>query len=344
MMASWREGTKAQYDTYIRKWSVFCKKVKCDLVTPPVPIAIDFLASLFDAGLSYASINTARSALSSVLLIENSKIPFGQLPLVKRFMKGIFELKPSLPRYRTVWNVSTVFNYLRCQPNIADLSLKDLSLRLTFLLLLLSGQRCQTVYYFTMDNMKLSEDKCVFKVTDKVKQTRKGYHIPPIIYECYPHETRLCPVVHIKEYVKRTASLRSADCKQLLVSFIRPHGPVSKTTIARWCKLLLGVAGVDTTNFHCHSTRAASTSYAADGNVNVSCILKAVGWSNEHTFQKFYHKPCVESSFNLGSAVLDMHLCCSIVRFSFMQYLCCVISMYTNAFKVIQNCSHEIFY
>jgi hypothetical protein len=154
-------------------------------------------------------------------------------------MKSIFELKPSLPRYRTVWNVSAVFNYLRCKPNIADLSLKDLSPRLTFLLLLLSGQRCQNVYYFAMDNMELSEDKCVFKVTDKVKQTRKGYHIPPIIYERCPHEIRLCPVVHIKEYVKRTASLRSPDCKQLLVSFIRPHSSVSKTTIARWCKLLL---------------------------------------------------------------------------------------------------------
>ncbi|CAB4035953.1 Hypothetical predicted protein, partial [Paramuricea clavata] len=126
-------------------------------------------ASSFDGGLSYASVNTACSALSYVLLIENSKIPFGQLPPVKHFVKGIFELKPSLPRYRTVWNVSTVFNYPRCQPNIADLSLKDLSLRLTLLLLLLSGQHCQTVYYFTMDNMELSEDKCVFKVTDKVK-------------------------------------------------------------------------------------------------------------------------------------------------------------------------------
>ena len=308
MMASWREGTKAQYDIYIRKWSDFCMKVKCDFITPPVPIAIDFLASLFDAGFAYASINTARSALSSILLTENSKIPFGQLPLVKRFMKGIFELKPSLPRYRTIWNVSTVFDYLRCQPNVAELSLKNLSLRLTFLLLLLSGQRCQTVHYFALDTMELSEDKCIFKVTNKVKQTRRGYHIPPITYEQYPHEISLCPVAHITEYVKRTASLRSPDCKQFFVSFIRPHGPVSKATIARWCKLLLDIAGVDTAKFHCHSTRAASTSYAADGNVNISSILEAVGWSNEQTFQKFYHKPCEESRFNLGSAVLDTYV------------------------------------
>ena len=72
--------------------------------------------------------------------------------------------------------------------------------------------------------------------------------------------------------------------------------------------LFLDVAGIDTTKFHCHSTRAASTSYVADANVNISSILEAVGWSNEHTFQKFYYKPCAESSFNLGSAVLDTYV------------------------------------
>ena len=267
MMASWREGTKVQYDTYIRKWVDYCKQVKCDFVRPPVSVAFNFLTSLFDAGLSYSSINTACSALSSVLLIENSKIPFGQLPLLRRFMKGIFEFRPSFPRYPTVWNVNTVFNYVRTQPDIADLSLKELSLRLTFLLLLLSGQHCQTVHYFAIDNMELSDTKCVFKVIDKVKQTRKGYHIPPITYECYPHEVKLCPVVNIQEYIKRTASLRKPTCKQLLVSFIRPHGPISKATIARWCKSFLDVAGIGTTKFHCHSTRAPSTSYVADARV-----------------------------------------------------------------------------
>lgn len=69
-------------------------------------------------------------------------------------------------------------------------------------------------------------------------------------------------------------------CKQLLVSFIRPDGPISKAAIAR-CKSFLDAAGIDTTKFHCHSTRAASTSYLADANVDISSILEAVGWSNE---------------------------------------------------------------
>ena len=107
---------------------------------------------------------------------------------------------------------------------------------------------------------------------------------------------------------QKNGNLRKPTCKKLLVSFIQPCGPISKATIACWCKSFLDVAGIDTTKFHCHSTRAASSSYVADANVNISCILEAVGWSNEHTFQKFYYKPCAETSFNLGSAVLDTYV------------------------------------
>lgn len=89
------------------------------------------------------SINTARSALSALLHRKDNTIPFGQLPLVKRFMKGIFELRPSFPRYEAVWDVNKVFAYFRQKCNVSDLSLKELSERLTFLLLLLSGQRSQ---------------------------------------------------------------------------------------------------------------------------------------------------------------------------------------------------------
>ena len=58
--------------------------------------------------------NTARSMLSSVLQLNiNSSLPVGQLPIVKRFMKGIYELCPSLPRYTAAWDLSTALNYFR---------------------------------------------------------------------------------------------------------------------------------------------------------------------------------------------------------------------------------------
>jgi len=115
-------------------------------------------------------------------LNSNLSVPFGQLPIVKRFMKGIFELHPALPRYKSIWDVSIVFNYFRKRPSASDLNLKELTLKLTFLLSLLSGQRCQAIKSLTIDNRELSSKKCIFKVTDKVKQTRVGTHRTPCLF------------------------------------------------------------------------------------------------------------------------------------------------------------------
>ena len=98
ILSSWREGTQTQYQSVTKKWFEFCEKNNCDVISTPVPLATSFLSELFHSGLSYSYINTAGSALSSLLHFD-SPIAFGQLPIVKRFMKGVFEKRPALPRY-----------------------------------------------------------------------------------------------------------------------------------------------------------------------------------------------------------------------------------------------------
>ena len=43
-----------------------------------------------------------------------NKWEIGKEPLIKHFMKGTFNLKPSLPRYGNTWNAQTVIQYLDC--------------------------------------------------------------------------------------------------------------------------------------------------------------------------------------------------------------------------------------
>jgi site-specific recombinase XerD len=304
IMASWRKGTKSQYKTYINKWSQFCSTSNCDFFDPQITKIVDFLTDLFHSGLSYSAINSARSALSALCQTNNNTIPFGQHPLVKRFMKGIFELRPSFPRYKSIWDVNIVFNHLRNQPIVHKLTLKDLTIQVTFLLLFLSGKRCQTIHLLNLDNMNLSIDKCEFVIREKVKQTRVGHHIEPIMFEAYPDEPSLCIITHLKKYLERTKTLRSPHCNKLLISFTKPHHGVSRETISRWCKTLLSSAGINTKEFGSHSTRSASTSYAAHKLGDITQILESVGWSNATTFQTFYNKP-IRSTFNLGSAILN---------------------------------------
>lgn len=89
--------------------------------------------TLFNDGLSYSRLNTARSALSSILPLIDG-IPFGKHPLVIRFLKGVFESRPAMPRYTAVWDVNQVLDYLKTLSPVNEISLKSLTLKLTMLL------------------------------------------------------------------------------------------------------------------------------------------------------------------------------------------------------------------
>ena len=72
VMASWRTGTTKQYDVYLKRWEQFCQSKGIDRLDASVENGIDVLATLFTSGLGYSAINTARSALSSVLILPNN--------------------------------------------------------------------------------------------------------------------------------------------------------------------------------------------------------------------------------------------------------------------------------
>lgn len=110
---------------------------------------------LFESGIGYSGINTARSALSSVLKPVDG-MTFGAQESVKRFLKGVYEARPSNPRYTETWDVSKVLNYLKTI-SITDCSLKDLTLKLVTLMSLVSAQRGQTIHYLSLEDMVVSE-------------------------------------------------------------------------------------------------------------------------------------------------------------------------------------------
>ena len=116
IMASWRSGTSKQYQSYLSRWQEYCIENQLDPFEATVENGIEFLTSLFNKGLGYSAINTARSALSTVITVPNYAT-FGTHPLVTRFLKGVFEMKPSLPRYAVVWDIGTSFG-----PKTADLN------------------------------------------------------------------------------------------------------------------------------------------------------------------------------------------------------------------------------
>ena len=74
----------------------FCRERKIDCYSPPLSDTLQFLTDLFNQGLSYSTINTARSALSTIVMIDGEK-SFGSNHVVTRFMKGVFETRKPKP-------------------------------------------------------------------------------------------------------------------------------------------------------------------------------------------------------------------------------------------------------
>ena len=203
IMASRRTGKSKQYDVYLKRWEQFCQSKGIDRLDASVANDIDFLATLLTSGLGYSAINTARSALSSVLILPNN-ITFGAHPLVARFLKGVFELTPSLPRYSSIWDVSVLIQHLRSLGPPTQLDLKSLTKKTTMLLCLLTGQQCQTLMKLDTALMQELPGKIVFTIGDKLKTTRPGKHLAPIELLAYPRDESIYVVSHLKQYIART--------------------------------------------------------------------------------------------------------------------------------------------
>ena len=162
-------------------------------------------------------------------------------------MKGNFELKPFLPKYSEIWDVRVVLDYLTTFSVSSTLPLKELTLKLTILLCLITGQRRgQTIHKFDVTYVQDLDDRSRISGREKLKQTKSGRHLDPIELLAFPEDKELCAVPLLREYIHRTDPLRKHH-SQLLLSYVKPFRPVSRVTVSRWVNLILQSAGVDKT-------------------------------------------------------------------------------------------------
>ena len=122
ILQSWRESTHKQYSVYLRKWVLFCSSRGFDPYKATPAQALDFMTDLFEHGLGYSAMNTVRSALSQVLHSPTGVL-FGELPTVKQFLKGVFQEKPTLPRYSVTWDPAILLSYLKTLSPVKELTL-----------------------------------------------------------------------------------------------------------------------------------------------------------------------------------------------------------------------------
>ena len=296
-MNGWRDSTKKQYAIYINKWLNWCEKEKWEPTEPNITCCIKFLMSLYKLGYGYSALNSARSALSCIF----DDPPIGEHKIICRFMRGVFNERPTKARYNEIWDVSVVLKMFRKWAPARGLSLQLLSFKLVTLLAIVSGQRCQTIHNFNIRDCVLKRTKVVFTIRENLKHNSPKNNDSNIIIPAYFEDKRLCAVTYFKEYVKRTKPVRNTD--KLFISYVKPNKEVSRDTISRWIKITLSKAGINTNIFKAHSTRAAAAS-AIQSDVDINTILKTAGWSRATTFAKFYNKTIIEPE-KFGKTVLS---------------------------------------
>jgi hypothetical protein len=247
----------------------------------------NFLMELFEEGVGYSVINTARSALSTVVHLIDG-YTFGEHPIVSRFLAGVFKKRPSLPRYIVTYDPQKILNFLKSLPSWDNIGIKWLTFRTVAILILASGHRGQTINVLSLDYMDIESERVIFYIPECIKNTSPSFHAKPLCLPCFQENDYLCPVRNVIEYIKATACKRKT--RRLIVSF-STFAAISCETLRRYLKEVLMAAGIDTKIFTPHSTRHASNSKKKMTGIPVEKILEAGGWRGGSTFQKHYNLP-----------------------------------------------------
>ena len=260
--------------------------------------SIKFLNNKFKSGASYGTLNSFRSALSFI-----SKDKVGDDPLICRFLTGVSKIRPQKPKYDLTWDVSIVLSYLEKLMPLEELSLLKLTLKTVTLLALSTAHRVQTYSLIKTENIEISENFIIIKVTESIKTSGPGKFQPVLKITFFKERRNICVASTLIRYINVTKGFRKNN--SLFIATRPPYGAVTSQTISRWIKTVLKDSGIDVTKFSAHSTRHASTSAAFEKGLDINVIKNTAGWSEScQVFARFYNRPIVNDVTLFANTVL----------------------------------------
>ena len=184
----------------------------------------------------------------------------------------MFNLRPPRPKLQFVWDVKIVFSYLEEKGLNNILPDKILSQKLLILLLLLGGQRMNTVFNFEVDNMFINTECAIFSPNKVLKHSKPGRKLDQFTYRSFPRK-ELCVVDTLQEYLTQRKLRVDYNIKKLFITLKAPYHEASIDTLRRWIYDLFSGSQL-LKKFLLHSCRAAVTSKAKKLNDNMEDNLK----------------------------------------------------------------------
>ena len=115
------------------------------------------------------------------------------------------------------------------------------------LLAITSMERVSEVVAHDLRFRRFLPEAVVFELPDLVKNSRFQHGSEKSFHASLPEYADLCVVNCLREYQKRTKEFRtrisSLESNRLLLSYIRPHKPITSDTLTRWVVEFLKNAG-----------------------------------------------------------------------------------------------------
>lgn len=302
MLASLSHNTVKQYNVSLKLWWQYCLDNNYNVFESSISTILSFLSEQYTKGASYGSINSHRSALS---LLLGSHI--GTDDRVTRLLKGVFKLKPSLPKYTSTWDPQVVLNYITNWFPNRELSREIITKKLVILLALCTAHRMQTFSLIKLENIYSHSNGINIAIKDIIKTSAAGREQPTLFLPYFRENPRICPATTLEDYLHVTSSDRPSNVSHLLLTVKRPYKGATAQTLSRWTKQVLRESGVDVATYSAHSARHAATSAAAAAGVSVDAIRKTAGWTKaSQTFAKYYNRPIIENN-NFSRSVCQIN-------------------------------------
>ena len=300
-----------------------------DFRAPPLKAIADFLLHLFqDKKLQPGTIDGYRSAIADKL--GNSTINVSKDENLTHLLDSFHRDRPKGRKGIPSWNLSLVLHQLTKAPfeALKEASLKHLTFKTVFFLVLGSGKRRSEIHTWLYKNIRhlsdwskvslypspsfLSKNQLAKEGPDSVDPVVIPA-LAPSLDKSLKGDGSLCPVRALRYYLDRTSDLRQ-NKELVFVSFKKGFDKdISPATISSWIKqtviLCYELSDLEALTLHqvkAHDVRAFAASKALQSGISLEQILSACHRKSHNTFTQFYLKDVAWADselFHLGPVV-----------------------------------------
>ena len=167
------------------------------------------------------------------------------------------------------------------------LSLKATSMMLVTLFALICPERISALASLDLRHCSVLPEGVSFKLTVP-RKTGSLDKPAEAFFARFDQDRKLCPAECFRYYLKLSRNVRpvipSSFPDKLFISFIRPHKPVTSTTLGRWLRIFMSAAGI-------HRLTLCVVHLQQQRPMHLS------RWSSASTFRTFYYKPLFNLDF-----------------------------------------------